>query len=275
MKFFKLLSYDIRNTIFRSKFLLAPIILLLPCLACYQTIGNTRHASTADYIMFCFMGAASRNITGNQPDVQLPIFWILLMGSCLVLNLDHINKDLTHAGQQLLVRSGKRQAWYTAKYISNILNCLLFFASSLLLITMFSYIVGCKIEMKNSPDVTLLLFSSIISIPVSMSTKQVIMCTVISPLCTFIALSVLEMTLCLFVKPTLSFTICVLDLILAIYWNTPLIIGNGAMVARSEYLVADGISHIHSIIVAEAITLLCFLVGAFRVKQTDILSLDI
>lgn len=82
------------------------------------------------------------------------------------------------------------------------------------------------------------------------------------------------MTLSLYVKPILSFLICISLLVIAVYASTPFAIGNGAMVIRSSYLSESGVDPGIACVVCIVAYLACVVLGTIRFKHTDILGIE-
>ena len=96
----------------------------------------------------------------------------------------------------------------------------------------------------------------------------------IAPFATVSALSMLEMTLCLLVKPVISFLICMILLVLPMFWSSPFSLGIGAMTIQSSYVIEGGINGGQAALVALSVIVICVFVGCRRFKHYDILGLE-
>ena len=89
-----------------------------------------------------------------------------------------------------------------------------------------------------------------------------------------LALRMLQITLCLYVKPFISLVICNSQLVLSLYLNSAYVLGNGAMTSRSGFASENGISPTASIVLAIVVMIASVAAGCLRFWRTDILSLE-
>lgn len=82
-----------------------------------------------------------------------------------------------------------------------------------------------------------------------------------------VSMSLLQMTLCLFVKPTVSYVFSVVVCILSAYYLNPVIIGNYAMALRSNQLVSNGVDINIGIICMVILGLFSVVIGMLRFKN--------
>lgn len=274
MNWYKLLRHDLHCGLFRLRYLLMPIIFLLPCFVCrLQLRGIGENGSVADYLLYCFSGSIP---LGNVSifEFRLPILWLLVIASCLFLNLDYCLNDLTLSGQQIILRSGTRMGWYFSKCVWNILSCVLYFTFAALTVLLFTLATGGETSLESTPVAMIILFEDVVSQPVALTSTQTLLIAVLLPCLTIAALSMLEMLLSLLVRPVISFLSCMCLLILALYWESPFALGNGAMTMRSRLLSTDGLAAGSVIAVCVIVLIICAIVGAIRFRHTDILGME-
>lgn len=271
MSWVKLVLHDLRCGLLRWRYLLAVLLFLLPCAVCRA--GQGPGGTWGDYMMYCFMGSTPLDFS-SELELSLPIFWLLEMSGCLLLNLDYLLNDLTNAGQQVILRSQTRGGWYASKCLWNLLATVLYFLAGCLTVWFFALVAGARGTLANDPVVTLNLFCRVLEDVVSLSSGQVLVCAILLPLLTGMAYSILEMTLCLFIKPVVSFLTCMALLVTACYWNSPFILGCGAMVTRSSFLLEDGITPDQTAGLSLGIIALCCVIGMLCFRRTDILGLE-
>lgn len=275
MSLCKLLRHDLRCGLLRWRYLLVPLLFLLPCIACRSMLALMEDGGTwMDYMMYCFKGAKPVVYRAEELELALPTFWLLAMGGCLFLNLDYLLRDLTNAGQQIIIRSGDRRSWYFSKCLWNLCGCVLYMLLAVAAVLVFTLIFGGQASPLNTPAVTLANFGEVLTEPVTLTGAQGLLAAVLLPLVSLMALSMLQMTLCLLVKPVISFLISMALLVTAVYCNSPLVLGTGAMVIRGKALVPGGISPTAAAIFAVCVILISAGAGCLRFKYTDILGLE-
>lgn len=275
MNWLRLFRHDLHCGLLRWRYCFAALLFLPPCIVAYSIFSiNGNVGSIADYLMFCFSGAIPTKTIAVQSDFQLPVFWLLLFGGGLLINLDYLLKDLTNAGQQIIIRSNSRASWFLSKCIWNILACGQYLAVGIITIVAFAAALGGKMSFINTPELTAIVFARIIDEGIVLAFGQVLINTVVLPFATLVSLSMLQMTLSLRVKPAISFLICMALLITAVYVESPYCIGNGAMLFRSDLFLYDGIDTDVAAAFAFAVAIICSVAGVIQFSKTDILELE-
>ena len=271
MTFYKILHHDIQCGLLRRRYFLIPLVALIPLIEflwltkIYDVTGTTM-----DMLLYIFKGAAPVSvIPGASEKVELPVLWLFLVGACLLINMDYILNDLAANGQQIIIRCKKRLKWYLSKCIWNILSSLLYFALLLASIAVVGSLSGNKVSISITPDTLAVLFD--IWGLETVSSCQAILVGIVMPCATIMALNLLEMTLCLFVKPILSFLVCIGTLVLAIYIDNSFLLGNGAMTIRN-IVISPEASTIGMVLLSTIFTIIgCAILGSLRFSRMDIL----
>lgn len=261
MSWHKLICHDLRRGLLRPGYLLAPLVTLFPgylyrSLCRYTSAGG----SWLDFLFFLFKGQSYGILA------PLPMEWLLAAGFCLLLNLRFFLQDLTLNGQQLMVRSGSRARWFLSKCLWNLTSCFLYFC---ILGGCGVLMAGGNAALRTNPDLLGLLLNTAPS-PV-LSSFQSVAGGLILPCLTVAALSLLEMTLSMAVKPIPALILCVGLLVLSICGNSGWILGTGAMTIRNQWVVPNGVSAAAVTAVALGTILLCTVLGAAFFRRMDIL----
>lgn len=274
MSWFKLLRHDLRCGLFRWRYLLIPVLVLFPCVACRSGVVLTQAPGTwMDYMLYCFKGSLPLN-AGSELTLALPTFWLLLMAGCLLLNLDYLLSDLTRAGQQMIFRSGNRRGWYLSKCVWNLCSCGLYMVSICAAVLAFTLLSGGQVSAQSTPEILENSFSEAMDWLSPLTPEQGLIAAVLLPLMTLMALNMMQMALCLLIRPIVSFLFTFAVLVLAIYWNLPILPGTGAMVIRSELLLPGGIPPSTGALAAGCVIVLSAAAGCLRFKHTDLLGLE-
>lgn len=275
MKWHKVLVHDLRRGLMRWRYLFVPLI----CIACcfnylFWSSALSVSGSWMDIVFFIFQGQEPINIAALSSVAQFPIpfAWILVMGSCLYLNLDYFLMDLSLTGQQIIIRCKSRVKWFLSKCIWNILSTTLYFALIWLTALIFGCCIGSTASLKPTPVVLQNAFG--LAFPPEVSIWQALMVGILLPFFTLSALNLLQMSLCIFTKPIASFMLCVEILLLSVYVPNDFVLGNGAMTIRSEYVTNNGSSPVICLMTSCAIIALCVAVGTWRFSRLDILPSD-
>lgn len=237
MNWLKLFCHDLRSGLLRWRYLFVPLLFFLPCFMGWTDMYNAKCVgSWMDYILCCFKGIPP---ILNMEDFAFPIQWFLVMGGCLFLNLDYPLNDLTEAGQQVIIRSVSKKSWFLSKCVWNLLSCVVYILLGMLTALIFAVCSGGSASLVNTPSICI----SVLEIPCSdtLTVAQALTAAVGLPLLTLMALNMLQMVLCLMMKPVFSFLICICLLIMSLLINSPYVLGNGAIMVRSGILMEGGL----------------------------------
>ncbi len=268
MSWHKILRHDMTGGLLRKRYLAVFLLTLLPFFEYRALLKALQLRGTVlDFLFYIFKGQAylrPADLAG-----MLPLSWLLTMGSCLFLNLDYVWGDLSLTGQQILVRCGSRRRWFLSKCLwSGASTCLylllILFSGSLLVL-----LTGGSLSLSPTPA----LLERMLMVPdgLSLSTGKSLILTLLLPLLSLASLNLLQMTLCLFTKSAVSFLMTLGLLFLSVYFQSPLLPGNSAMVIRSQLVTARGIGVLSGLLFPCILILLCVLLGTWRFGHMDIL----
>ena len=275
MSWFKLLGHDLRCGLLRWRYLVSILLFAIPCFLFSRILHQIGiQGSWIDYMLYLFLGKEPivRNVTGER--IDLPILWLLVTSGCLFINLDYLLKDLTNAGQQIIIRSKSRASWYLSKCIWNLGSCVTYFIAAGITCAIFTWATGAKLSAQNTTELSFMLFGFGISEQLTLAPTYAVLASWVLPFLTMFALSMLQMTLCLFTKPITSFVVCISQLVLSVYLDSAFVLGNGAMTIRSGFAVENGVSPTVTAIIAIAVIIASIITVCMRFQRTDILSLE-
>ena len=272
MSWIKLLKHDLRCGLFRSRYFITPILFILPCIVCrIQLFEMGLTGTIGDYLLFVFEGK-SIIMESDNIDTYIPVLWLLIISGCLLINLDYLLDDMTHYGLQIMVRSKTRVRWFVSKCIWNAISVLMYYLVGILTIVAFAVISGSEIEIKNTPVFTNIIYNEILIQPISLTMLDVVFITIVAPCVTVAAISMIEMALCTIAPPVVSFILCICQIFIAFYVQSPYGLGNGAMSIRSSIISESGISTYKAVLFAVFTLILAAFLGTLRMQKADILG---
>lgn len=266
MNWFKLLRHDLRKGLLRKRYLAVPLLFAAPCFVCGLQSSN---AGFMDRMLFCFKGLPPL----NQPqDYRLPVLWFLILAGCLFLNLDYLLDDLTQEGQQVMVRAVSRRGWYLSKCVWGMLSCGLFLLLGMLSCFIITLLCGGKLSLTNDPMISQISLGVYTEQP--LQTLDAMLIGIVLPCLTLVGFHQLQMTLCLYIKPILSFLICVCGLVGALLFSFAWIPGNGAITVRSDLLMPGLHRPIPLLITALCLWIAGIIAGLVRFRRMDLLRYE-
>lgn len=201
-------------------------------------------------------------------EFPMPMVWLLVIGTCLFLNLDYFLCDLSLTGQQIIARCGNRRMWFLSKCIWNILSTFVYFLLVAATVLLFTVLMHGKVSLGTTPEIQQIILGDFELGRISI--EHEILLGIVVPYLTLAALNILQMTLCIFMKPIVSFLCIAGLLVLSVYVSNGLILGNGAMTIRTVLERSSGVTPKTTIILAITVISLCILVGMWAFKKTDI-----
>lgn len=271
MRSYKVIAHDLRHGLGRKRYLAMPLLFVVPCLLWIELMRNAPVQGTlGDCLAYIWMGRPP--IRPEENPIMLPYFWMLTIIGSLYLNLDYLLNDLTQFGQQIIFRIGSRRSWYLSKCLWNTAVCALYLLVCLLCAILSTILVGGRMTWQMTPEMFLLFADYIPAEP--MTAVQCLCLYLLLPYLAVLAFNLVQMTLCLFVKPVISFLFSLSLVILTIFWHSPFLFGNGAMVVRSGLLYAKGLSPVTLGFSALVVILVAVLAGCIRFEKMDILSME-
>ena len=107
-----------------------------------------------------------------------------------------------------------------------------------------------------------------------LSTRELVMQLVLCPMAVLAALELIQMLLSLYIKPVFSFLAILAVLTASAYCASPLLIGNYAMLLRSDAIVSGGVSAPVGLALCLAAALAAVAAGAMLIKHRGLLDLD-
>lgn len=276
MNWHKLLRHDVTCGLFRARYLFFLILGIIPCLQLrsifymYDCSGDM-----IDYLLYAFKGIEPVYKLDPTNHIILPMYWLLLICSCLFINIDYVLRDLTLSGQQVLIRCRSKEHWFLSKCVWCAMSVIVFYLLLAFAICCFTIITDGSLTLQNTPEVFNSIFFLASPSKTQLSIMESLIVVFVVPYLTITAFCILEMALCLYVKPVVSFLICLSLLVLSIYLDTPLALGNGAMVIRSACVAQNGHSPLASILVCICSIIVCIIIGSVRFKRIDLLGLEV
>ncbi len=279
MKYIKIFWFDLKNGILKNILLfLCPIFLSALTFAnVWIRIQGLRkiHLSAADYGDFWFYvyGGMQKYIPAPGNIFQIPIVWILVFLLPAFLLLNYPLKDMQHMGTQIMVRSGGRTRWWLSKCLWMILATILYhvlLAGVLLGLCAFS---GIPLDRHIHVDLLGLLFDLFGGNTLIPRTEIPVAVFLLPVLCSM-AFNLLQMTLCLFIKPVFSFFTIAVLLVSSAYLLSPYVPGNYAMPLRYSWIFKGGVSFQTGIIMSVILMIILVAAGVIRFRRYEILNRD-
>lgn len=273
MSWLKLFLHDLRCGLLRWRYLAVPVLFVFYCVSCMLMLNQRELPGTwIDYLMYCFDGSELPDYNSGVLYFAVPVLWLLSVGMCLFLNLDYFLQDLSLSGQQVLIRCGSRVKWFLSKAAWNLCSTVWYFLLIGAMALVFTLARGGALSTAPTGELAMRVLEIFDFEVIRLTAWQGFVICLLLPFLTVATLNMLEMALCLFLPPVVSFISCIAVLMLSVYVQSPFILGNGAMAMRSAYVIEGGVDPLWAGVTAVAILFVSVIAGALRFRQMDILN---
>lgn len=280
MKFCRLVKYDFINGIWGNikYYLVLALICIIFFLDYYykvmfgmQALDSNEEVTIINFLFYFFCGKEVFTPTIESVFI-FPTIWFLIFLLAAYFTLDYPFQNLIEQGTQVFLRSGSRGMWWLSKCywvgFSTLLYFLVFYITILVLCIFFHISISIGFS-KNINIITMGLdFKN------SVNSRQIIMLIFVLPLMTALAVNYIQLCLGLFVKKIYAFLGSALILFVSAYLQTWIAIGNYAMIKRSRFYDADGVTFKQGIAVNSFIIITVIIIGYLRIGKLDILKKD-
>lgn len=281
MKYIKLLWFDIRQGLLRNPlFFVIPVIVSL--IACWDLQGRVAElnrlgyfdtktqAGFADMMMYIYGGMDQYN--PNSGDSFLfPVRWGIVFLSVAFLTLHYPEQNKQTYGQQILIRTKGRTAWWLSKCGWNIISVLVYHGLIFLTAALFCVITRADFTGGFHKDLIYAVFQ-VHRIHMTPDTAAWTFAMLFLPVLVSLELNLLQMTLSLFIKPMFSFLIIAFLMVSSAYFTSPALMGNYAMPMRYDAVITDGVNATAGIIISTVIALISIITGIIQFRHCDILN---
>ncbi|NCE98234.1 hypothetical protein [Emergencia sp. 1XD21-10] len=280
MKYIRLLCFDLVHGLLQKPLLFAApvIICLTSCLdlsartaafASMDYFGDEIKASFGDFVMYIYGGL------GPFPELSdSPVRWAAVFLVLCFLTLQYPYQDMQGVGQQILIRTKSRTAWWLSKCSWNLLSAAVY--HSMIFLTAGLFCAGSKNAVFTGKIHKALLYE-VFRVEKSQMAQDVepwSFAMLFVPVFVSFGVSLAQMVLSLYLKPVFSFFGVALIMVSSAYCVSPYLIGNYAMTMRYEEVVISGVSQTTGLVLCLIMIFGCIVIGCWSFHRYDILNRD-
>lgn len=222
-----------------------------------------------DYLLSIFGGMREYIPVPGEP-FQIPYLWLINHIGILYFTLHYMHDDLEGFGQQMILRSGSRTAWWLSKCIWNTAVVVLLYFIAWGTVFLLASANHAALSFEISPFMAEIMVFGSYQIPGA--DWPVALEITFLPLLVTLAVSQVQMLLCLVVRPTISYVISIILFIASAYYLSPVLLGNYAMALRSDKIVSNGVSRALGIRICLILILVSIVLGVILFQKYNILS---
>lgn len=249
-----------------SAFLFSLIILSLYLDAAGHMDGKF---SFGDYLVSFVAGSKSFFLSYEEP-FRFPIAWGVMLMLVAYITLWYPYRDLMGMGKQVLITLGSRWTWWLSKCLWVVSNAILFWLIGCSIAFIFTLISGGSLSLEISEALPEILGFRLAD--VAPNTQNIEIFLFISIPCALASLCLVQLTTSFLFRPVIGYAITMSLLLLSLFYQNPLLIGNELMAARSTSLLLDGIPVLGGVVITLTIAAIACASGGLLFSWTDILD---
>ena len=201
--------------------------------------------------------------------LELPVPWLMLHGCLLLLVGFYPAADLTRSGGQALVRMGKRRYWLLGKAVWVLGTVVTYYWVLTAVLVLCALLTG---GIAGSGEAMKFLYGMEMK---GMSGMKIFLSWWVEPLLVSMALCLTEMVLSLVLGPVLALFLMLGYLTASIFWTSPLLLGNYAMLLRQDFLSGHGaISFSNCLAGCGGCIVAILAVGCGYIKKKDVFATE-
>lgn len=249
--------------------------LVLCAFLCFMLYARNRTAlepvgslSFGDYACALFAGMRE-HVPSPSERFPLPAGWLCVCAFAAYATLDYPVRDLRGMGAHLVVASGGRWGWWCAKCCWVVLCVVVYWLAALGVCAVWTIATGGAFDCNVTPGVPDLLdfpAPELERIPTG------IWETLLAVLAVLVAVCLVQLAVSLAAGPFVGLMATLAILFLSAFFMDPWLIGNYAMAARSDLMVANGVSAGMGAALALVVATAAVVLGGVVFRRLDIVG---
>ncbi|MCD7811036.1 MAG: hypothetical protein LUG91_04170 [Ruminococcus sp.] len=283
MNVFKIVLCDVKEGIIKNKRnIIIPFLCFLQCLYAQINVdfykeyyGISGKTSQLDLLTEIFHGSdpIGKNL---NPDIKIvvPYLWLSIFAFAVFISFDYMHNDLTQFGIQILSRTKKRRVWWISKCIWCYSSSLWFYFLFIFFSAVFCIANGYDVfRTGNIETINVIADRSVIYeyIGIDHLSALYMLSIICTPLIVICTLNMLQMLLCLFIKPMYGYLIIIGLIIIGILTDAPIAFTRMGMVTFNNNYFNEAYDDFFGLWICIAINIICIIIGTLYFKRYDII----
>ncbi|MGM9606335.1 MAG: hypothetical protein ACI3XJ_02400 [Oscillospiraceae bacterium] len=227
--------------------------------------------SLGAYLFYVFAGCLPVDAAGK--DFFIALEWMLVQIGCLVFTAEYPSRDLESPyGMQVLVRGGSRRRWWYAKCLWNMASVCLYYGVLYLTALLYCLCTGAACTFSLEESVVMRLLEIMSMARPAFSGSEIAPILLGMPTLVMAGVCLWQMVIAILWHPVYGFAAGIVLLIWSSFAQTPLAIGNYAMMQRCDLFYQEGLSFPSGCWAVLAYILMAIVIGGLVMKRRDILK---
>ncbi len=274
--FYKCLKYDLKCGLLKEykKYIIAIGLFIIIGFDFFIKM-NGIEITVLDYFFYLFFGM-EEYVPSPGNKFRFPALWVAVILYVSYITLYFPYKDLNGYGKNILLNTQSKKTWYLSKCMWVTVSTIIYFLIGLVVLSLFAIISGAEITADVSSKVVIK-FIPFITTEQNLFYNDAIYYKVtilhfVLPVIICVMNNLLQLFLSLFIKPFFSFIFTVSYTIASAYYLKSIMLGNYAMIARSNIFIDNGVNFTDGLIISLGVILVVIISGAILFSKQDILN---
>ncbi len=274
--FYKCLKYDLKCGLLKEykKYIVAIGLFLIIGFDFFIKMSDIE-ITVPDYLFYLFFGM-EEYVPSPGNKFRFPALWVAVILYVSYITLYYPYKDLNGYGKNILLNTQSKKTWYLSKCTWVTVSTIIYFLIGFVVLSLFAIISGAEITADVSSKVVLKFIPFITTqqnlfYNDAMYYKVTILHFVL-PVIICVMNNLLQLFLSLFIKPFFSFIFTVSYTIASAYYLKSFMLGNYAMIARSNIFIDNGVNFTDGLIISLGVILVVIISGTILFSKQDILN---
>ena len=274
--FYKCLKYDLKCGLLKEykKYIIAIGLFIIIGFDFFIKMNHIE-ITVPDYLFYLFFGM-EEYVPSPGNKFRFPALWVAVILYVSYITLYYPYKDLNGYGKNILLNTQSKKTWYLSKCMWVTVSTIIYFLIGFVVLSLFAIISGAE----TTADVS---SNAVIKFIQFITTEQnlfyndamyykVTILHFILPVIICVMNNLLQLFLSLFIKPFFSFIFTVSYTIASAYYLKCFMLGNYAMIARSNIFIDNGVNFTDGLIISLIVILMVIISGTVLFSKQDILN---
>lgn len=274
--FYKCLKYDLKCGLLKEykKYIVATGLFIIIGFDFFIKMSDIE-ITVPDYLFYLFFGM-EEYVPSPGNKFRFPALWVAVILYVSYITLYYPYKDLNGYGKNILLNTQSKKTWYLSKCMWVTVSTIIYFLIGFVVLSLFAIISGAE----TTADVS---SNAVIKFIQFITTEQnlfyndamyykVTILHFILPVIICVMNNLLQLFLSLFIKPFFSFIFTVSYTIASAYYLKCFMLGNYAMIARSNIFIDNGVNFTDGLIISLSVILMVIISGTVLFSKQDILN---
>ncbi len=274
--FYKCLKYDLKCGLLKEykKYIVAIGLFIIIGFDFFIKMSDIE-ITVPDYLFYLFFGM-EEYVPSPGNKFRFPALWVAVILYVSYITLYYPYKDLKGYGKNILLNTQSKKTWYLSKCMWVTVSTIIYFVIGFVVLSLFAIISGAEITADVSSNAVIKLIPFI-------TTEQnlfyndaiyykVTLLHFILPVVICVMNNLFQLFLSLFIKPFFSFIFTVSYTIASAYYLKSFMLGNYAMIARSNIFINNGVDFAKGLIISLCVILVVIISGTVLFSKQDILN---